>query len=635
MMEQLNVENDILNINIPELIRSKQYFQYISVIKNYEDTLQKLLSSKSSVDESSDLFVWNMSDRENANLFPNLTDIDLKPFEMEVTESLDNVVVCGPYIRGCLVKNLDTHTKYAEMRKELYLYKIGEVKWSELTDLTNFTDKKAEYVFDDGDRKIYLMKKSYKSLSHVILQNDYLKRCGWYNGSFYVSSMFLIEIQKHISLLTKNFKDPILGHPYDPLEIYQITNKDQTHPVKIIDSIDYDELVKINNKNITKLFNSKTCIEMCLDKLSKETKIILQNNLKQMIVFLACTDILYKRPPCLYAKLVGIDKTHQELYKMLLNVKCEYEIDCDKIDTILSIEDINSYIIIEFIKSDCADSFFDFLVYTKRKIDKLIINKIIEHKSLNITKQIIVNGIIDCNMTYYLILMTENLNSIKLCKDPFNMDLASNYLKDILEHGKIKSFYWLYDNDKTVINTIFDDGFNILHHVKPNGNYVELIKLILKYKPDLINSYNSNKETPLIYHAKHNPQLLDVFSDYDFNPLMRDKEGNIFLHHLCISNSAQILKKILKKYPEIINMPNGLSETPAILACKHNLEDIFFILKTHGADLEATDYYGNTIYHYICAHSMCIGMLIENKKNHFGLTPQDYCKIAPSYYGFQ
>ena len=77
-MEHLNVENDILNINMPELIRSKQYFQYISVIKNYEDTLQKLLSSKSTVDDSSDLFIWNMSERENANLFPNLTDIFFK-----------------------------------------------------------------------------------------------------------------------------------------------------------------------------------------------------------------------------------------------------------------------------------------------------------------------------------------------------------------------------------------------------------------------------------------------------------------------------------------------------------------------------------------------------------------------------
>lgn len=635
MMEQLNVENDILNINIPELIRSKQYFQYISIIKNYEDTLQKLLASKETIDDSSDLFVWNMSEKENQNLFPNFVDIDLKPFDMEVTESLDNVVVCGPYIRSCLVRNLDSHTKHAEIRKELYLYKIGEVKWSELTDLSNFVDKKGEYVFDDNDRKIYLMKKSYKSVAHVILQNDYLKRCCWYNGSFYVSSMFLIEIQKHITLLAKNFKDPILGHPYDPLEIYQITNKDPTHPVKIIDSVDYNELLKMNNKNITKLFNSKTCIELCLDRLVKESKVILQNNIKQMILYLACANIVYKRPPFLYAKVLEIDSKYPDLYKILLNIKTECEFDFNKLNVMLSIEDVNTFMIIQFIINDNPNQLFEYLVYTKRKIDKSLINKIIEYKALEITKQIITNNVIDCNMQYYLILMTENLNSIDLLKDPFDIDLAFNYLKDILENGKLKSFYLLYEHDKTVVNTIFDDGCNILHCIKPNGNYIDLIKLILKFKPELINSYNTNKETPLTYHSKHNPKLLDVFIEHDFNPLMRDKEGNIFLHHLCMSNNTQILKKILKKFPEIIDMPNNLSETPIILSCKHNLEDVFFVLKTHCANLEASDYYGNTIYHYICAHSMCIGILIDNKKNHFGQTPQDYCKISPHYYGFQ
>jgi hypothetical protein len=473
-------------------------------------------------------------------------------------------------------------------------------------------------------------------LSHVILQNDYLKRCGWFNGNFYVSSMFLIEIQKHIALLAKNFKDPILGHPYDPLEIYQITNKDNTHPVKIVDSIDIDELVKMNQKNTTKLFNSKTCIEMCLDKLVKETKIILQNNIKQMIMLLSRNDIKYKRHPFFYAKLLEIDNKFPDVYNIIISIKCEYEIDFLKssLSSLISLEDINTHIIIEFIKNDCVDELFDFLVYTKRKIDKMTINKIIEYKALDITKQIISNNIIDRNMMHYLILMTETLDYIELCKEPFDMELAFNYLKDVIENNKIKSFYWLYEKDKSIINTAFDDKSNLLHCVKQNGNYEATIKLLMKLKPNLINMCNVNKETPLIYHAKHNPVLLDILINYDFNPLIRDKEGNIFLHYLCLSNFTQILKKILKKCPEIIDMPNSLSETPAILACKNNLEENFYILKSAEANLDATDYYGNTVYHYICAHSMCIGMLIENKKNHFGLAPQDYCKISPNYYGF-
>lgn len=635
-LESSIAENDISNINVPELIRSKQYFQYVSIIKNLEDTLQKLLSSKSTTYDNTQMntVVWNMSLEENANLFPNLSDINLAPFELEVGESLDNVVVSGPYIRSCLVKNLDPQMKHAEIRKELYLYKIGQSKWDDLTDLNNFVEKKAEYVFDDGDRKIYLIKKSYKSLANVILQNDYLKRCGWFNGSFYVSSMFLIEIQKHIALLTKNFKDPILGHPYDPLEIYQITNKDNKHPVKIIDSIDYDELTKINIKNLTKLFNSKTCVEMCLDKIATESKVILLNQLELMIKFLTSNDIGYKRHPCLYAKMLKIDINHPQIYQALKNAKCEYDLITNDDIEFSSMEEINISVITEFIMSDNVEYFFDYLVYTKRKIDKTIISKIVESKSKNIAQQIVTNNLVDVNLQYYLILMTENLNAIDLI-NTFDMDLALNYLKDILEGGKVVTFEWLYENDNSVINTIFENGNNVLHHVTSKGNYEELIQMLLNIKPELIDSYNANKETPLIYHSKRNASIVDIFLQYEFNPLMRDKEGNIFLHYLCISDQTHILKKTLKKYPEIINMPNAVSETPAIIACKNNLENNFYLLKSLGADLDACDYYGNTVFHYICAYSMCIGTLIDNKANHFGLTPCDYCKISPSYYGFQ
>ena len=621
---------DVANINVPNLIKTQQYYQYYSMIKNYEDTLQKIISSNKS--SSDNTFIWNISDNENNELFPDLVQLDLQQFELDLDINVENIVIIGPYVRSCIIKNDEQHIKNAEIRNELYLYKIGDTQWSDVTNLDNFAEKKTEFVFENNGKKVYLIKKKFKSLSHVIMQNNYLKRCGWFNGDFYVSSMFLLEIQKHINLLHKNFRDPILHRPYDPLEIYKIASKEKIHPVKIIDTIDHRELLKINPKNLTKLFNSKTCIELCVDKISKETKTILTNQLKQMILYLCCHK--YKRPPYLYAKLTQIDTKFPELYDILKNICCEYE-DIPVIeDEFNSIEDINNAIILEFIKTDDVN-FFDFSIYSRTKINKVIIDQIIKHNAINITKQIISNSLVDANLAYYLVLMMESLNTTQLFQEPFDMDIAFNYLKDILENGKIRLFYFLYDNDKSIINTLFEDGCNILHCIKPNGNYQDLIKLIIKLKPELINVHNENKETPLIYHAKYNPSLLDQFSHYEFDPLLKDNDGNIFLHHLCKLNNINVLKNALKRCPEILDLPNNDSETPAIVACKNNAEDMFYTLKMFGANLEAEDYFGNTVYHYICVNSMCIGMIINNKENHFGLTPRDYCKISPSFYDFQ
>ena len=61
---------------------------------------------------------------------------------------------------------------------------------------------------------------------------------------------------------------------------------------------------------------------------------------------------------------------------------------------------------------------------------------------------------------------------------------------------------------------------------------------------------------------------------------------------------------------------------------------MFYVLKNNGADLNVKDAYGNTVYHYICANSICLGMEIKNIPNFFGATPKDYCILSQKYYYF-
>ena len=622
---------DIKNINVPQLIRLNQYINHLSAIKNYEDTIQKIFlnNKESSLTNNPFISLWKI-DNEYIDLFPNLINPDLSVFGMENTETLNNVMIMGPYIRSCLITREEN--KNIKIRKEIYLYKNSEESWNDLIDLNQFEDKKNEYLLENDDFKLCLVKKKYKNPSHIIIQRDYLKRIGWMDGSFYVSSMFLIELQKHNKYILSKYKDPIMNVPYDPLEIYEIVNNDKSHPLKIIELIDYDNLTKISKKHLTKLYNGKTCIEHCFDNYIKEDHPMLLNQLKNMIMYLC--GLNYQRPPFLYAKMVLIDKTTPDLYNILKTISNEYDIhDCDI--TIKNLEEINNIVFDIIIKNDDVHNFMDYLLFIKTKININLLNMIIKYDASKITTHIITNKLLDEHLTYYLILMTENLELIKLSEIDFNIEIALNYLKDIIENSKLRSFYFLYEFDLSVICTLFENSQNILHLVKPIGQYDQFIELIIKLKPELIDLKDENKLTPVMYHAINTPIIINKLINYTFDFTLTDLDGNTFFHYLCKNDAIEQLKNVLKKYSELIDIPNNKSETPIILSCINKRENMFYILKGMGANLDATDCYGNTVYHYICANAMCLGIMINNIKNNFGLTPLDYCKVSHVYYSIE
>lgn len=632
---------DIQTINIPELIKSNQYYQLTSSIKNFEDTLQKLLinGKMSSISNNNYGFIWEIDSQLFPDFKDNLKEIGTEIFGDDFNKLGENIVITGPFVRSCLVNTSEYSNKVI---KELYFYKCSDENWSEIIDTSLFLDKKTEYVFQDENKKIFLVKKKYRHPSHIILQHDYLKRVGFCNGTFYASSMFLIEMQKHFTLLNSKFKDPILNIPYDPLGIYKTKEKDNLHPVKIIEMVNLDELIKLSKKSLNKLYtvnpksSPKTCMELCLDKFINEDHPVLLGQLVQMIVYLGGQTTQIKRPPYLYARMIDIHNKSKEVYIYLKSLKGYYDIEENVIENqnIKTIDDINNCILEYLIINDNFEEFNEYLSFSKQKINKLMINSIIKNESNQIEKNIIEKKILDKHLIYYLILMSENFELIKLIDFEIDLDVCINYLKDILENGKVRSFFYLYDRDQNILGTIFDDNKNICHLLKQNGNYLDLTELILKLKPELLNFKDSNKITPLMEHAESNQQILKIMLDYEFDYTLTDLNGDTFLHHLCRNDFPDILKLSLKRCPELIDMPNKKSETPIIVSGQHGMENMFYVLKGMGATLNAKDSYGNTVYHYICSNSICLGSIVENYQNYFGLTPIDYCKISEKYYHF-
>ena len=386
----MNTQLDIQSINIPSIIKTGQYERLTSSVKNYEDTLHKLLSNgkQSSMINDPFVYIWEIDEELFPNFKDNMKDICAKLFGDAYAKINDSIVITGPYVRSCLIESVESSV--VKIKKEISIFRCCDDLWNDIIDISIFTNKKTEYVFEDDTIKVSLLKKQYKHPAHVILQENYLQRVGYCNEKYYVSSMFLMEIQKHLHLLNSKFSDPVLSIPYDPLDIYQSKDKDKIHPVKIINHVDIDELHQVSKKNLAKQYNGKTCMELCLDKIMATQHPVIINQLMQIIMFLG--SIHFKRHPVLYADMIGLKDHHESIYTYIKKMDCYYNVDIENvlgINKFNTIEEIDAYIIEQLIKKDHYKNFIDYIHFSKCKINKSIINNIIKHNSEDIMTNII------------------------------------------------------------------------------------------------------------------------------------------------------------------------------------------------------------------------------------------------------
>jgi len=610
-----------INQNIPELIRQDKFRHLITSIKNYEDTIEKLFNaqSKSTLISNPYINLWNLSD--NKDLFPDMKDVKLDENGISFTNIENDIVITGSYIRTHLVKIKK------DIKNEVYLYKINDVKWKDLIDIVSFESTDDEYIYNSDSKIIILEKKKYRSPAHVLLQGKYNTRIGLINNKLFCSSMFLIDYFSN--RLNNDLCDPVFNFPYDPLEIYKVPKKNKLSIQKTIELVDTDKIIKINKENYDNFYGNKTIIELCIDKYITENHSILQNYLVQGITHLS--NYSYKRPPFLYAKLVKLDEIDKKLYDLLINIDNAYGIHDKKIN-FNNLDDVNLFILEHCISIDNVDYLLDFMKYIKYEVNKTIIDLIIKYNSINVLRYFIVNKMLDQYYTYYSILKTQEINLFKIIEPKFDIEVGINFLKEIITCNLIRSLYFLYIIDHDIINTKFENNNNILHLLKYSDNSNKLISLIMSIKPELINEINDDKQTPVIYHSINNPNVLNLLLNYEFDTSICDNDGNTFLHHLCKIDNTELLKKSVDKYKEIINVTNKKYETPIIISCKCGLENNFYVLKYTNANLDIKDIYGNTVYHYICLNSICLGINIPPIKNNFGFVPTDYCKIAEKYY---
>lgn len=642
------IMDNILLPNILEIIENNNIESEYTVINELEDTIIDLYekNSSSGLFKNDFLLLLKLDDDIVKKINMKTFKLNLEIFNQndKFKKNIDKIVITGPYIRSIFVQDK------TNIKKEIYINCIKDLKYIDLID-ESYNEINDLYFKNIDEFIIYIPKKTFKNQSEVILSNYNLKRTGVYKNEIYVSSIFIADYIKLSDSINSDIVDPIYKTKLDIFDIYQHDNLQKNNTIfDIINKKNYEEYKKFKTTKYdiidfdrnSKSFNLNSC-EYALDLYKSEHNDIIKSQLKLIILDLSSK--IFLRNPCFYADMINLEEFDSDIFDILKDSKIYLNIMRDFNQKIKSINDINNLILTYYIKKDLSDEFYNFLKYKDDKnvkIDINIFNLIIQTDPKNIIINGIKNNFFSDRTKYKIILWTQNLDYFNLFSDEFNIDIATNYINDIVENCLIKSFYFLYKIDQSIINIVDSDNNNLLHNIKENGNFSDMIELILKLDDSLLFKKNNHNEIPLLKHCKNNnlkivTYLIDSIIKNDNESLFEliDNDKNTILHYLCKNDDTlQLIKKIILIKPEIINYQNINFETSLILSAKYSQEDIIYFLKGVNAQMNICDIYGNTVYHYICQNELCIGLDIVNKENIFGYKPSDYSKISNNYYYF-
>ena len=643
--------NNLIIPDIVDIIKNSKLVDEYEIIKELEETIIDLYDKNTTSDlfKNPLLLLHELSEKNDVNIkLYDLFDLSRYKIDEKIIQNLENIVFTGSIVRSVFIDN--TKINYNLIKQELFVNLINNININDIIDNT-YIELSDLYYKKTDDFIIYINKQKFKNISEIILSNYNLKRIGYHNNKIYVSSMFIADYNKFYDTINSDLVDPIFNTRIDIFDVFtHICRKDDT----IFDYIYKKNFTEFKQKKFIKydIFNKDkyTPIEYAIYLYIGEQNDIIKSQLK--LIILDLLEQQFQRPCIFYAYLLDLDEIDNELYNIILNSpksRLFYEIKKELEISIKNILDINNLILKYFIIKDQSTDFYNYLKYKNIedkniKIDIDIFNYIITYDPKSIIIHGIKNNYFSERTKYKIILWTQNLDYFNLFEDEFNIQTSIGYINEIINNCFIKSFYFLYKIDNTIINVVDDDNNNILHNINQKNKYSDMIKIILKLNDSLLFKKNKHGEIPIMTHIKSkNMDIINILIEYIIESnnetlfeIIDNNKDNI-LHYLCKhydDNNINIIRKIWVLKPEIINNQNKNFETPIILAAKNKCEDIIYFLKGINCDMNLVDIYGNSVYHYICLNELCIGMAIENKENMFGYKPSAYCKISLNYYYF-
>ena len=618
-------------MNIEKIIKNNKIEKEYLIVKEMEDMIQNIYKTNVDTDILDDekLLLYRINENNIFNIViyktPNelLSNIELPNFLQEI---YSNLIFYGSYIRTALIESNN------EKNLELFISSYISIDNLDEKFISNgFEKSETGFYKKHSNLIIHFISNRFKSIGEVLLFNPYLTRFGIHNNDFIVSSMFIIEYNRNLKHINIKKLDPKFSTEIDLFHLKKKLEKKSDSIFDLIMKKDFSSFSDLLGFKLDDTKDGLTPIEFAIKLYKSEECDIISYQLK-LIIYELLDKIKFVRQPGFYAEMIKLYEKDSKLYEILIG-----KLDLSKFNNITTITELNYNLLQHYISIDDVDTFYSYLKLYVKKIDSKLIQLLYEKNP----KKIITDGIkkkyFSLNNIYKLILYTQDLEYFDLID--FDMNIACNYVEDIIKNGLIRSFYFLFKQDKNIIQFKDSDGNTILHTIQDEGLYSDMIKLIITLDSSILFIVNDRGDTPLIYNAKQKKLKIveSIIKNYSKPDLFEqiNNDSDTIIHLLSNNNdNIKLIKMFIYDNLHLIDKVNNTNETPILIACKFGCEDIYFLLKSLNADLSIIDYYGNSVYHYICLNSMVIGSVIENKPNIFGYTPEDYCDISPSYYAF-
>lgn len=631
-------------MNIEKIIKNNKIEKEYGIVKEMEDMIQNIYKTNADTDILDDekllIYRINLENNFNIKLYksPNelLDGIILPDFLQEIYSDL---IFYGSYVRCALINdntmkvNGDTSTTL-----ELFISTYVSIENLDEKFLSNgFEKSETGYYKKSGDMVIHFISTQFKSIGEVLLFNPYLTRFGIHRGEFIVSSMFIIEYNLNIKHINTKKLDPKFSTEID---LFHLKKKLEKKSDTIFDLIAKKDSIVIENLmkyKLDSLLDGLTPIEFALKLYRNEECDIISHQLK-LIIYELLDKVKFFRLPGFYAQIIRLNEKDSKMYDILTTNEFKTIMDKIRINgEINGIKDLNYKLLEYYISNDDSDNFYSYLKLYVKKIDTLIIKLLCDYNPKKIITEGIKRKCFNQNNIYKLILFTQDLEYCELIE--FDVNIALNYIEEIVNRSLLRTFFYLFKQDKTIIKFKDSDGNTLLHRIAESGAYIDMIKLIVTLDSEILSIKNDDGDTPLIFHIKQKNYLIVEFliKNYQESRLLeqQDENANSILHLLSNSDSnLKLIKMFIYDNLDLIDKVNNTNDTPILISTKSSAENIYFLLKSLNADITILDGYGNSIYHYICLNSIVIGSVIENKPNIFGYTPEDYCEISTKYYAF-
>lgn len=172
-------------------------------------------------------------------------------------------------------------------------------------------------------------------------------------------------------------------------------------------------------------------------------------------------------------------------------------------------------------------------------------------------------------------------------------------------------------------------GLPSLMHAAQSGR-MDTVELLLKNGADL-NALNGRRENALIMAIKlKNTKLASDLINRGINLKQQDIDRWTALHHAVYQNNGDIMVKIIRKDPSLMNVPTNAGFTPLMTAIWQGNKPMVDVLVGLGSKLDVRDTGGNTPLHlavsrnqYSIAKELLEGGTDPNIENAKGWTPMD------------